>query len=711
MTTAFATFTLAGVAVLAPQAPQPPPDTAVKLSEIVITGTRSTATARLEQSAALSLLVPRVETRASSAVAVDLLRNLPGVYVQQTSAGQGAVILRGLVGNQVLYLVDGIPLNNGTYRDGPGQYLATIDPEMIERIEVIRGPASVLYGSDAQGGVVNIVTKSHAFVGARSVHLAANGSTANMGYRTRVSGGLTGSRWSFAIGGTVASAKDLRAGEGLGEQEPTGFDAAGLDVEFTYEPNPGHVIKAVGQHFRMDDVPRFDRYVDFRPPAVGQDAEHLFDPQTRQLGYVRYTFTPRYGGLNRLEATASLAIQREGRRRIGLLDSGESDSIRTALRDDVYTPGLSIVGSNEVQLADRIVTLTWGGEVYHDRLDSRGVQEIMTSGAELTIQRVAADGGMIGAGNFPDGAQGERVGLFLAAETYLIPALKVEAGARWSRFRTEADVGTDFGGFVESKASDVTAQVGLVAIPSAAWRLALRLAEGFRAPNLYDLTRVGPVPGGIAVPNPDAIPERSLSVDFGVRHLTHHGAVAVTVYRTRVTNFIDRRPGSFMGDTLFNGERVFQGLNVGTARIVGFEAEALRRFGPLEARAAVLYTKGDQEAWDGVDEAMSKIPPLNGLGALRWNASGSPLWLEYVVRWAVRQDRLGSRDLLDPRIPDGGTTGYLVQGIRAGTELQPRLNLSVGLENLTDELYRTHASGVDGAGRHIWVGVSATGVL
>jgi outer membrane receptor protein involved in Fe transport len=676
----------------------------------VVTGTRSVGEARLEQSAALTLIRPSVANRAASPVAVDLLRDVPGVYVQQTSAGQGAVILRGMIGNQVLYLVDGVPLNNGTYRDGPGQYLATIDPEMIERIEIIRGPASVLYGSDAQGGVVNIITKTHQFAGRQSVRVAANGSTANMGYRTRVSAGAMGSRWSAAAGGTIVSASDLRAGGGI-DQDPTAFDAFGLDFEFRVEPDPGHEIRAVAQHFRMDEVPRFDRYVDFRPPAIGRDAEHLFDPQTRQLGYVRYAFTPSTGGLSRLEATVSLAIQREGRNRIRFLDPGISDSIRTAWRDDVYTPGFSIVGSNDVDVADRAVTLMWGGEFYHDRLDSRGVEEIMTTGTASLIVRETAGGGSIAAGNFPDGAHAERVGLFLAAETYLIPEIRLEFGARWSRFRNEADVGVDFGGSVENNASDVTGQVGLVVIPASQWRLAVRLAEGFRAPNLYDLTRVGPVPGGLAVPDPDAMPERSLSVDFGVRHLTRRGAVAFTVYHTRIEDFLDRRPSTFQGDTLFNGERVFQGLNVGTARIVGFELEGLRYIGPFQARADVLYTKGDQETDSGVEEPMSKIPPLNGSARLRWTLPSHPLWIEYLVRWAVRQDRLGTRDLMDPRIPEGGTPGYVVQGVRAGTELRPRVNLSVGLENLTDELYRTHASGVDAPGRHVWVGVSATGVL
>ncbi|MFN2399562.1 MAG: TonB-dependent receptor plug domain-containing protein, partial [Gemmatimonadaceae bacterium] len=96
---------------------------------------------------------------APSRVLPDVLRDVVGVQVQQTNAGHGTVILRGLTGNQVLILVDGVRLNNATIRDGPNQLLALIDPERIERVEVIRGPGSVLFGSDAMGGVVNVVTR------------------------------------------------------------------------------------------------------------------------------------------------------------------------------------------------------------------------------------------------------------------------------------------------------------------------------------------------------------------------------------------------------------------------------------------------------------------------------------------------------------------------------------------------------------------------
>ncbi len=682
----------------------------ITLSEIVVSATRSTGRPRVEEPAALSLLRPTMADRGRGVVAVDLLREMPGVYVQQTSAGQGAVVLRGLVGNQVLLLVDGIPLNNGTYRDGPGQYLATIDPETIERIEVIRGPASVLYGSDAQGGVINVITRPHEFTGTRSVRVAGSASSANDGMRGRFSAGFVGKSWSLGLGGTLATTGDLHAGGGLGPQSPTGFDASGLDAKFEVHSGERHTFSAVLQHFEMDSVPRYDRYVSFREPAPGTDAEHVFDPQTRQVGYVRYRFEARNSLLSRLEATASLSHQREGRRRIRMLDSGFPDDTRTKWHDNVSTPGFTVVGTSFVHSAHRVISLTWGGDFYRDRLNAWGNEENLETGASVAILRQTTSG-PIRSGRFPDGATASRVGMFLSAESMVTPEINVSVGARWSRFRNEANVGTDFGGEVENTSSDLTGQLGVVFSPVPSWHLAFRLAEGFRAPNLYDLTNVGPVPGGVALPNVAARPERSVSYEVGARYSARNAAADVTLYFTRIRDFIDRAPGTFRGETTFEGERVFIGQNIGTATVRGLEASGALRKGPIAGRASLLYTHGEQEGAAAVEEPMSKIPPLTGTTGIKWESSIQELWVEYTFRWAFKQDRLGSRDLEDPRIPDGGTPGYAVHGLRAGVAVSPRINLTAGLENITDQLYRDHASGVDNAGRHVWVGLSAVGVL
>lgn len=698
-----------GVAPLArdleAQEPDSIPRDTVALAELVVTATRGGRTERVATPIAVSTSSPRTADRGASRITADLFRDITGVYVQQTSAGQGAVILRGFVGNQVLLLVNGIPMNNGTYRDGPGQYLATIDPDAVERIEVIRGPASVLYGSDAQGGVVNVITRPHPIAPGWTMRGTVQGSTANSGGRARLSLGYSNDRVSFGLGGSLLHAGDLRAGGGLGAQRPTGFSGKGLDGRLTYRPTDAHTLDVGLEHYGLRNVPRYDQYVNFRAPALGRDAAHVFDPQIRQLAFARHRFRAATSALWTLETTVSLAIQREGRRRQRLDGNGNPRSTVERTRDDVYTPGLSVVGTSLPHVGRRAVMLTWGAEVYRDYLESHGDLISLTQGSTTPLTRDTPDG-PIATGRFPDGARMDRYGVFLAAESQVIRRLRVSAGARWSRFVSEANVGSLFGGAVENRSSALTGQLGVVVTLPQDLRLAFRVAQGFRAPNLYDLTNVGSVPGGIVLPNPDATPEKSVSYEASVRWANDMTAFEVTGYRTDVDGFIDRAFGTFLGDTLFNGERVFQGLNLATARLTGVEGEAVHSFGTVAVRLTFLLTYGEQTLADGTEEPMAKIPPLRGLASFRWQPADSRFWVAYDFDWATRQGRLAQRDVVDPRIPSGGTPGYIVHRITANATLTPSLTATLGIENITDKLYRQHASGVDAPGRHLWIGVT-----
>jgi len=677
-------------------------DTGIQLSELVVTATRERARSRYEQAPALSIARPTPSARGNAAVAADLVRDLPGTQVQQTSAGQGAVILRGLTGNQVLLLVDGIPLNNGTYRDGPGQYLATIDPGSIEQIEVIRGPASVHYGSDAQGGVLHLLTRPHPSGIGAGVGALLHGSTGSNSYRARVSARWSDDRVSASGGGSFARVSDLRPGGDLGVQIPTSFDAAGADFRIEFRAGEQHRLTAAAQHFAMSDVHRYDRYVTFRAPEPGPDVEHRFDPQIRQLTYLRYRLDGRSVWLDRLEATVSVSVQREGRFERARLNTGEPDSLVQHVQDDVVTPGLSLVGSSVPTIAARTLLLTWGIEAYHDRLSSQGYVENVPTGVRTALTRTRSDGSQIPSGRFPDGSSAHRIGAFVSGETDLAPWVGASIGFRWSEFRSEAEVGTEFGGHVVSHSADFTGQLGLVVRPAPPWRIALRVAEGFRAPNLYDLTNVGSVPGGIQVPNPGALPERSVSGEVSLRFQSEGIGAAVTGYRNWIRDFLDRAPGQFRGDTLFNGQRVFQGVNVGRATVTGAEAELTFRRDVFDGGATLLYTYGEQRAADGEALPMSKIPPLGGSARLRWTTQAGP-WLEYGIRWGAAQHRLGARDLRDSRIAPGGTPSFFLHGLRAGMRAGRQVAISAGLENLSDILYREHASGIDAPGRHLWL--------
>lgn len=682
-----------------------PPDSAVRMPDIVVTATRSEFVRDLESPTATHSDTAGAASRAAGRVAADLLRTVPGVHVQQTSAGQGAVVLRGLVGNQVLLMVDGIPMNNGTYRDGPGQYLATIDPETIARIEVVRGPASVLYGSDAQGGVVNVITRPHPNGLGLTLGGALQASSSNRGARGRLSAGYGTATWQARLGVSVQSASDLRAGSPVNAQTPSGFDAWGADARIDYAPNVVHRLTVGVQQWTMEDVPRYDRYWDFRAPALGPDYQYQFSPQTRQLGYARYAFRSGAAAVRRLTATASLAVQREGlTRQRWAADTTPSPRIDFT-RDDVLTPGVSLLGESQFPVADRPLTLTWGAEGYHDVLNSHGERQNVVDGSVTPTERQTATG-PIPSGRYPDGATMARVGLFLEADAPVTTWLRLSAGGRWSGFRSVAEVGTDLGGRVENSASALTGQAGAVARIIQPLDLTLRLAQGFRAPNLYDLTNVGAVPGGVVVPNPNVGAERSLTYEAGLRVHAPTTVGEIVVYRTMIDGFIDRVPAAFNGDTLFEGERVYQGQNVGDARLWGIEAEAIQQLGPVELRGTLLYTFGKQTLADGTVEPMAKIPPLSGTAEARWWGPNRTWWVAYRLGWATLQDRLAARDLDDSRIQSGGTPGFATHSLVASATLARQFTLSLGLENLTDALYRTHASGVDAPGRNVWVGMA-----
>ena len=128
-----------------------------------------TATRRAAREFDVAAAVSQVDSVSVQAeipdVLAEMLRGLPGTFFQQTTPGQGVPVIRGLKGSQVLHLVDGMRLNNAFFRDAPNQYVGLVDAFAMERVEVVRGAAGTLYGADAMGGVVNILTREPLFDG------------------------------------------------------------------------------------------------------------------------------------------------------------------------------------------------------------------------------------------------------------------------------------------------------------------------------------------------------------------------------------------------------------------------------------------------------------------------------------------------------------------------------------------------------------------
>ena len=350
----------------------------------------------------------------------EALADIVGVFVQETNDGGGSPIIRGLVGNQILILVDGIRLNNSAYRLGPNQYLNTIDLNQIERIEVVRGAGSVLYGSDALGGVVNIITRAAGRedgTGAVGMRWFSRLSSANTGAIGRAEVSFETGAVGFVGGLTVktlrraarrprhrcATADRLRR---MGRRREGGVPAgrpSGTDRRRATRhaaPRP-----AVRCHHGRDG---------FEVGVESRDARARLRSLQSPVSY-----PDRW---SRLSVTVSYQQQTEHYQRIAAaaptLELRHFDQTRSLGANVQFT---SPVGPRHL--------LTYGVDTYGDRIASQREDVSLTTGASVLAR-----------GNFADGARYRSVAVFLQDEIDVSPRLHVNLGTRYSSFHPHAIV-------------------------------------------------------------------------------------------------------------------------------------------------------------------------------------------------------------------------------------------------------------------------------
>jgi hemoglobin/transferrin/lactoferrin receptor protein len=619
--------------------------------------------------------------RTAPRTSAEALARVPGVFVQKTNHGGGSPFVRGLVGNQVLVLVDGIRLNNSTFRYGPNQYLATVDPGTVNRFEVLRGSGSVQYGSDALGGVIHVRNRDPLLsAGGVLPGVGVNGRLMSQGMEQSIRLNLGVATPDVAVAGNVAIRNfgDLVAGGDLGVESPSGYFETDVDVRGVVKVGRSTTLTVAYDHVYQDDVPRWDQV------AQRGYSRYAFDPQVRQVAFARLDQSRTDSWVNGLTVTTAWVRSRERRERQRV-----GSSVLTTEQDTVNTLAVT-ADARSSPLAG--LTLVAGAEIYADRVDSWRVDGNPTVGTSTAMRGLfPADAGALFAAGF-------------GMASYRRGRLGADAGARytWTSVTAKDPV---FG--------DVNVSPGAwVGSGSLAFELAKRISaygsvsQGFRAPNLDDLSTLGLFDFGVEVPAGELQPERSLSMEVGAKLRSSRFAAAFAVFRTNLSDLIDRRRVPAPPIELpFPGEdRYYQRVNVGEGYVRGIEGEAEWRIFPTTTLFGhVAYAFGQNTT---VDEPLRRIPPLNGLLGLRYDGAGG-WWLQASLQAATLQDRLASGDRDDHRIPPGGTPGWQVVDLFAGLPIGRRFTLSFGALNLFDQAYRTHGSGIDAYGRNAWVGLDA----
>jgi hemoglobin/transferrin/lactoferrin receptor protein len=227
----------------------------------------------------------------------------------------------------------------------------------------------------------------------------------------------------------------------------------------------------------------------------------------------------------------------------------------------------------------------------------------------------------------------------------------------------------------------------------------MNIGRGFRAPNIFDLGVFGPRPGNrFSSPNPDLTPEYVTSFDAGVKFGGERLSGEVIAFRM---NYRDKITAVLTGNTV-GGALEVQNRNVARLQLWGVEAGARYHLSSpdLELYATATWTRGEEDIDTGGTMPADRIPPLYGKVGARWQVRDS-IGLETYVFYAGEQDRLSSRDRIDPRVNPNGTGGWGTVNARVSWKASDRLQLSLRAENLGDKHYREHGSGLDEPGRNI----------
>lgn len=628
----------------------------------------------------------------------EALTSLPSVMVQKTAYGQGSPYLRGFTGFRTLFLMDGVRLNNTVFREGPNQYWNTVDPYSLGSAEVVLGPASTLYGSDALGGVLLARSPEPLpWAGLPEIEgaLATRLSSADDSIIGRAqAAGRPSAAWAWSGGLTLKHFGDLRGGRSVGRQSHTGYDEQDADARVYGFLSPQTRWMVAHQSVWQDDIWRTHRTIyglRWRGLTPGDDRIHTYD-QERHLTFLRLDQQTGGPSLGQWSGLVYHQAQIEDLYRVKADTSSDEQGF------DVQSWGASL------QLTTPGGPGRWiaGGSWDRDTVNSYA-------------RKYAPDGTLLKReiqGPVGDDALYDQAAIFTQyAHPFRDERAEVIAGVRATWAHADARQVKDPVSGQPMTIEDAWASlcgslrswVSLDETPSVV--LWVGLSQGFRAPNLSDLTRFDIARSGeLETPAPDLNPEKTLSAEGGAKVQGPHVRAELAAWYTWIEDLIVRTP---TGRTVNNLREVTK-KNAGRGFVYGAEGSlAWSVIEGWEARAVGSLMFGEVEGYPNAPnqkewEYLSRLLPPTLELALRRTFHRGRIWVEGLSQMSARADHLSSGDRLDTqRIPPGGTPALAVFHLRGSAQVSDRFRLQAGLENLLDTDYRIHGSGVNEPGRHV----------
>jgi len=680
--------------------------------------------------------------RLSPQTSADMLSEIPGIKVQKSQFGGGSPVLRGMEANRVLLVVDGVRMNNAIYRKGHLQNSISVSPTMLDRTEVIFGPSSVIYGSDALGGVIHYYTRKPMVSNKTNINttVLSRFSTVNNEFTTQA--GIELSFKKIASYTSISHSKfdDLK----MGKNRNHGFNDWSRVFEYSnntndyysavpvvnsdpdLQRNTGYSQTDVLQKFYIPfskktnlninlqfstttDIPRFDRLTEIRDGEL-RYAEWYYGPQERLLVSTQLEINPQKKWLD--NGNITLAYQKIKESRIDRKFSSLDRTIRKEKVDvfsanaDFYVP--------LTKAKDRI--LAYGLEFTHNDVKSNPEgKTLAVSGNQITgfsgifpVQSRYADGGS----TYTTSAA------YVNYRQDISKKSTLNSGIRFTNTNLRATwIDQTFFSLPNSDISvnnsSVTATLGYVFKPSENWQFNSVLSSGFRSPNLDDLGKVREKGGDVTVPNINLRPEYAYNFEFGFLKYFNDKKIYIgaTTYYTLLDNYITRDNFNLDGTTTiyYDGEQtnIVANINKDKAYIFGSTLDLRGEINDhLTTRASLTYTKG--KAFD-TEEPLSSIPPLFGLVGISHKKGRFELGLDFKFNSRKKPkdynisediDRFDETPYLAETDTYYGTPSWSTLNFNSKYRLTKNIDALFAVDNIFDVHYKEFASGISAPGRN-----------
>ncbi|MFN1834582.1 TonB-dependent receptor domain-containing protein [Balneola sp. MJW-20] len=706
--------------------------TQITLDEMVVSANRWIQETREVPLKVVSIRPEKVSMQ-NPQTAADLLTVSGEVFVQKSQLGGGSPMIRGFATNRVLLSVDGVRMNNAIFRSGNLQNVISLDPNAIENSEIIFGPGSVIYGSDAIGGVMSFYTRKPILSSNEDLFIRGNSllrySTANNERTTHFDISAGFKKWGFLSSVSYAMYDDLRMGsngpedylrdwyvvtDGLTDaevrndqprvQNPSEFDQVNVMQKIRFRPDEEWDLNYGFHYSETSDYSRYDR-LRRRREGLPRSAEWYYGPQKWMMNNLNILQDSEGGLYDKLSISLAQQYFEESRN-----DRDFNSLILTSRTEQVYMYSANIDMEQDLNKRHR---LYFGLESIFNRISSEGIN------TNISTEEVSPE-----SSRYPDGSIWNSYSAYMSYRWKLTDRINLQAGSRYTYFQVKSDFDDRFFNFpfTEANINDgaLTGSLGFVFNPNESLQITTNFSTGFRAPNIDDVGKVfDSEPGAVVVPNPDLGSEYAYNLDAGFIKLFGDAIrIDFNAYYTILNNALVRRNFTLNGQDqiLYEGEnsQVQAIQNAATARVMGLQAglklELPSGFG---LSTQINIQDGEEELDDGTNAPLRHAAPIFGATHLSYSKFrfDADLFVEY-------NGEISNNDLAPSEqgkdfiyaLDDNGNPyapSWYTLNFNSMYRLTDDLLISFGVHNITDQRYLPYSSGIAAPGRNFFIALRA----